>query len=80
MAQLLLTFLGLVLAYGAAVIVYRTFVSPLRSVPGPLLGRFSTAWHLWHTLKGDYHIAIRDVHSKYGEFHTLYVKKGRDTD
>ena len=63
------------LVYRLAVAIYRIFLSLLRSVPGPLLGRFSIAWQLWHTVRGDYHIAVRDIHRKYGEFYTPYIKR-----
>ena len=53
-------------AYWISLVMYRVFLSPLRSVPGSLLGRFSVGWHLWHTYNGDYHIAMREVHRKYG--------------
>lgn len=67
MADVLLIGVLLVLVYWSSLVIYRTFLSPLRKVPGPLLGRFSLAWQLWHTVKGDFHIAVRDVHKKYGE-------------
>ena len=72
MADILLMGLVLVSAYWTSLLMYRILLSPLRSVPGPLLGRFSVGWHLWHTWNGDYHIAMRAVHRKYGKAHRAY--------
>lgn len=65
--QIMSTLMWLALAYWTITLVYRIFLSPLRNLPGPFLGRFSIGWQLWHTLKGDYHVAAQEVHQKYGE-------------
>jgi len=47
--------------------LYRTISSPLRSVPGPFLARFTDLWYLWHIYKGDFEHDNLALHRKYGE-------------
>ncbi|KAL5045011.1 hypothetical protein BDW71DRAFT_215423 [Aspergillus fruticulosus] len=39
---------------------------PLIAVPGPFWARWSPAWLVYHTLKGDMHRNMLQLHSKYG--------------
>jgi len=52
--------------YLAPRLFYRVLLSPLRKVPGPSFGRFSILWQLLHLYRKDYHIAVQEVHKRYG--------------
>ena len=43
------------------------FYTSANRVPGPLLAKASRLWKIWHVLNGDFHIAIRAAHAKYGQ-------------
>jgi cytochrome P450 len=47
-------------------ILYNIFLHPLRSFPGPLLGRATLIEYQRQTLKGYSHLWIHDLHKKYG--------------
>ncbi|GME57771.1 hypothetical protein GTA08_BOTSDO13424 [Neofusicoccum parvum] len=40
--------------------------SPLRSIPGPFLARFTRLWLLRHFLRGDFHKTNIQLHQRYG--------------
>ncbi|KAF7555155.1 hypothetical protein G7Z17_g2388 [Cylindrodendrum hubeiense] len=40
--------------------------SPLKSVPGPFLARFSDLWYFWAVRKGRFEQQNRELHQKYG--------------
>ncbi|KAI1281580.1 cytochrome P450 [Xylaria sp. FL0933] len=44
----------------------RSALSPLRSVPGPFLARWSDIWYLWQVKKGNWEKRNIDLHRKYG--------------
>lgn len=61
--------LGLVLASGLlklATLVYGYFFSPLRSIPGPFLARFTDSWYLWRLCKGHFERDNVALHREYG--------------
>ncbi|KAL1984736.1 hypothetical protein VTN96DRAFT_8769 [Rasamsonia emersonii] len=62
-----LRFVGLTLAYLAALAVYRLYFSPLRKFPGPKLAAVTRLPFLWHSLNGDLIFWVQDLHSRYGE-------------
>lgn len=43
-------------------------LSPLRSIPGPFLARFTRLWLLWHFWRGDFHKTNIELHNKYGTY------------
>lgn len=43
-----------------------SFWDPLASVPGPFWARWSPAWMIYHSLKGDMHRKMIELHDKYG--------------
>ena len=47
-------------------LLYHSWLSPLASIPGPFLARFSRIWLVFHGYKGDLHAALSDVHARYG--------------
>ena len=46
--------------------LYRTIRSPLRSVPGPFLARFTNLWYLWYIYTGNFEQKNIALHRKYG--------------
>ncbi|POS71569.1 hypothetical protein DHEL01_v210040 [Diaporthe helianthi] len=44
----------------------RAFVSPLRSIPGPFLARFSRLWYLQKVWTGELSLLNVDLHRRYG--------------
>ncbi|KAI1305507.1 cytochrome P450 [Xylaria venustula] len=56
---------GLVLGYILQRLI-RTILSPLRSVPGPFLARYTDAWYLWRVNKGHWETENIDLHHKHG--------------
>ena len=53
-------------------LVYRGFFSPLSSIPGPYLARFSIAWQLQHTVWDRFGPVLAEAHQKYGIRVTQY--------
>jgi cytochrome P450 len=54
------------LLYTIARIFYNVFLHPLRSYPGPLLGRATAIYSHKHNLSGDFHLFLHKLHLKYG--------------
>jgi hypothetical protein len=48
-------------------IVYSAITSPLRSIPGPFLARFTKLWYLWRVYNGHFEQDNIDLHRKYGK-------------
>ncbi|KAL8728081.1 MAG: hypothetical protein Q9181_005470 [Wetmoreana brouardii] len=46
---------------------YGLYFHPLARVPGPLLAKFTSIWHIYHSYVGDEQAVIRDLHLKYGK-------------
>lgn len=42
------------------------FRSPLRTVPGPFLARFTDGWYFWNVRKGSFQDVNVELHKKYG--------------
>ncbi|KAF5019802.1 hypothetical protein F66182_8171 [Fusarium sp. NRRL 66182] len=47
--------------------VFQLISSPLRTVPGPFLARFTDLWYLWKVSQGDFDALNRDLHKKHGK-------------
>ncbi|OAP60194.1 hypothetical protein AYL99_05196 [Fonsecaea erecta] len=47
-------------------IVYHLFLSPLASIPGPFLARFTNLWWLRVVLRRNVHLETIELHKKYG--------------
>jgi len=47
--------------------VYRAAADPLRSIPGPLLARFTRVWYTIALSKGDFEKQNIQLHRKYGK-------------
>lgn len=58
------------IGYGLIVYVlftlYQLLTSPLRSVPGPFIARFTDLWYLYHLRRGNFEVVNQDLHKKYG--------------
>jgi hypothetical protein len=46
--------------------VYTAFFSPLASIPGPFLAKFTRLWQIWRYYKGQWHDDIEWLHETYG--------------
>jgi hypothetical protein len=64
---LLVASAGLILAVRIVLVLFRLLSSPLRSVPGPLLARFTDVWYMWRVSKGRFELENLALHEKYGE-------------
>jgi hypothetical protein len=64
---------GIVLALLGAAVCLRyllmPFLSPLRSIPGPLLARFTRLWELRALHRGDIEAVTIDLHRRHGKLH-----------
>lgn len=62
--------MGSILSLGAGLYVLFSLVlwliDPLRSVPGPLLARFTRLWYLYKIYKGNFERTNINLHKKYG--------------
>ena len=57
--------LGALLSF-CSLLLYRAFLGPLRSVPGPLICRLTSLWTYWHSYIGDECTQINALHARYG--------------
>jgi cytochrome P450 len=62
----LFTVLSTLLAALAAYVVYQLYFHPLAKYPGPLLGRLTQWYDVYHAYVGDKHILFYHLHQKYG--------------
>ncbi|KAF7517983.1 hypothetical protein G7054_g13621 [Neopestalotiopsis clavispora] len=46
--------------------LYQHLASPLRSVPGPFIARFTNLWYWYHLRRGDFEVTNQNLHKKYG--------------
>lgn len=47
-------------------VLYQLYLHPLAKYPGPLLGRITRLYDLYHAYKGDKHLLLYHLHEKYG--------------
>jgi hypothetical protein len=59
--------LAALLVFGAIRYVFQTLTSPLRSVPGPILARFTRLWEIQAVRKHDSPAFNIALHEKYGK-------------
>ncbi|KAB5550751.1 cytochrome P450 [Coniochaeta sp. 2T2.1] len=57
---------GLLLVFKFVWTALRILVSPLRSVPGPFLARFTDGWYLWRVSRGQFEKDNLALHARYG--------------
>ncbi|KAK1724060.1 cytochrome P450 [Colletotrichum acutatum] len=46
--------------------IYNAYFHKLAAFPGPLLGRYSLIWRIYHSQTGRFHYAIQEQHRKHG--------------
>ena len=56
----------LLLGSFAVSILYKTFFTPLRKIPGPSLARYTYLWLPWKVSQGRNHIFWRELHAEHG--------------
>ncbi|KAI2468982.1 cytochrome P450 [Annulohypoxylon bovei var. microspora] len=64
----LLIGVALVAVYFVGSIIYKLFLHPLRSFPGPLLWRISPLPRQYHLMTGDLAFKVKELQTKYGKF------------
>lgn len=66
--HLILSILGLCLAYVVYIVIWRTYLSPIAHFPGPKLARVTYLYEFYYDiiLGGKYIWKIREMHIKYG--------------
>ncbi|MCJ1397973.1 hypothetical protein MMC11_001169 [Xylographa trunciseda] len=52
--------------YVVLVVVYRLTIHPLAKYPGPIAGRVTDWYSVYHAWKGDRHVDFHRLHQKYG--------------
>ncbi|KAM5343954.1 hypothetical protein ACJ41O_012491 [Fusarium nematophilum] len=57
---------ALLIAVQILIKLYQSLVSPLASVPGPFLARFTDLWYVWRINKGYFERDNISLHQKYG--------------
>lgn len=62
----LVALLGASIAAFVGFIFYQLYLHPLAKYPGPLLGRITRLYDLYHAYVGDKHILLYQLHRKYG--------------
>ena len=64
---LLIAVVALLLLFCLLQILYSAITSPLRSIPGPFLARFTKLWYLWRVYNGHFEQENIELHRKYGK-------------
>lgn len=57
---------GLVFGVSTAYIIYQLYFHPLARYPGPLLGKLTQWYDVYHAYIGDKHVLFYHLHQKYG--------------
>ncbi|KAJ9653000.1 hypothetical protein H2198_007780 [Neophaeococcomyces mojaviensis] len=65
LGNLTLWLLAILVVAGTVRSVLKVWNSPLRTVPGPLLARYTRLWYLWRVYKGQFHHDNIDLHKTY---------------
>ncbi|KAK4554120.1 hypothetical protein LTR86_008961 [Recurvomyces mirabilis] len=63
---LFLIFLAAIVLPSSVYAVYALQFHPLAKYPGPLLGRLTQCYDLYHAFQGDKHVLLYQLHKKYG--------------
>lgn len=61
------TLFGLAFSYYFVALLYSLFLSPLRSIPGPFLARFTRWWEYRLVKQGNSNQEFIRLHKKYGK-------------
>ncbi|KAF5668798.1 cytochrome P450 monooxygenase [Fusarium denticulatum] len=61
-----LALISLAISYKAVLILYETFFSRLRNIPGPTLARFTDLWYVYRVRQGHFEHDNISLHRKYG--------------
>lgn len=72
--ELVLFVVGFVTSVFISQVIYNVLFSPLRSIPGPFLARFTRLWELYSVRQRHSHMEFVRQHEKHGTF-TLSCKK-----
>ncbi|KAJ5726099.1 cytochrome P450, partial [Penicillium malachiteum] len=61
-----LIYTSLLVAFTSGYVIYQIFLSPLASVPGPLLAKITTWYQAYLSMRGNVHRDLVELHNKYG--------------
>ncbi|KAM0216495.1 hypothetical protein ACHAQD_007726 [Fusarium lateritium] len=75
MISILLFFIPGLLAVYFVQFVINSLRSPLRTIPGPWLTRFTDGWYFWNVRKGSFQNVNIDLHKKHGKNSAKIVRK-----
>ena len=73
--ELVLLVVGFVTSVFISQVIYNVFFSPLRSIPGPFLARFTRLWELYSVRKKLSHMEFVHQHEKHGMFTLSRARK-----
>lgn len=66
--QLLLAVTAFALFFYVAAALFNWVRSPLRSIPGPMLARFTDFWYFFRIKQGNFEKVNISLHEKYGMY------------
>jgi cytochrome P450 len=66
MDHYLLLSISILPALALGFVVYQLYFHPLAKYPGPLLGRITQLYEVYHAYIGDKHVLLYQLHQKYG--------------
>lgn len=64
--RLLVIAAALILLRYVVRVAYHVFISPLKSIPGPFMARFTRLWEVWAMSRGGFHKRVVELHEKHG--------------
>lgn len=59
------------------IVLYPLFFSWSRSIPGPVLARYTRFWYVWNVFNYKFHLANKKLHEKYGNI-DIFSNLGND--
>lgn len=72
-----LVWAGILVGAFLARAIVRRYWTPLRDIPGPFFGSFSSLWQVYQLWKGHTEEEIIKLHKKHGRYLQLVVKTHR---
>ena len=73
--SILITIAGIVVCAQLTLVFARLLLTPLRSLPGPFLARFTDAWYFWQVRKAHFEEDNLALHEKYGKLEKIIDRR-----